>query len=115
MRKLFLHWQSCLCIGCVGVIVILLYGQSRPSTVVAAQTQDPLIEGALQSEADRIRVAAATDEQCLTVNGTVTPQYAKDKAIVRCFVDRLRGEAIDRISQDSFRLKALEKIENAKQ
>ena len=111
MRKIPATALTSISIASLIVIAIALYFQ-RPASTAAAQTQDPLIQGALQSEADRIRAAAATDEQCLIQNAGVIPQDAKDKAIVACFVGRLRSEAIDRISRDSFRLEALEEIKS---
>lgn len=111
MRKLNLN--TCICLGALlAMAVAIAFQQSRPvsvPTAVAAISQsDPVLDGAIATEARRLRAVAGTDSECITQSALIAPQSAKDRAIVACFIGRLRQENRDAIARELFRLRALE-------
>lgn len=107
MRKLSL--SAWVCVSAAAVIVLgVAWNQTRPGFVAVAAVNDPVLDGAIEVEAQRLRASAGSDAQCVADSAAIVEQGAKDKAIVSCFLSRLRQENRSAIGRELFRMKALE-------
>jgi hypothetical protein len=97
-----------LCLGsAIAVVSVAGFTALRQSPKAIAETpQSTLIDGAIATEAQRIRSVAGSDPECSAIVGT-------DKDKVGCFLSRLETENQEAIAREVFRQRSL--IEARKQ
>jgi hypothetical protein len=97
-------------VGLAAAVIVLgvTWNQTRPGGGAVAAVNNPVLDGAIAAEAQRLRASAGSDAQCVADSAAIMGQGAKDEAIVSCFLSRLRQENRSAIGRELFRMKALE-------
>ena len=99
MPKLSL--STWLCLGsAIAVVSVAGFTALHQSPKAIAEPQITLMDGAIATEAARIRSMAGSDPNCGTIEGT-------DQDKVDCFLTRLETENREAIAREVFRQQAL--------
>jgi hypothetical protein len=107
MRRLSLSAWICI-VSAMTITTGIAFNQSRSTPAAIAAQGDPVLDGAIAAESQRLKTQAGQDSECIAQSAAVIPQSVKDKAIVNCFLGRLRQENRDAMGRELFRMKALE-------